>query len=93
MVHSDFWIRDGIWEIIGGSWASQVALKNLPADAGHARDLSLTPGSERVPGEGHGNPLEYSCLENSMDRGVGQAIVHGVHCTYTHIIHMLKKFS
>ena len=80
MVHSDFWIRDGIWEIIGGSWASQVALalKNLPADAGHARDLGLTPGSERVPGEGHGNPLEYSCLENSMDRGVGQAIVHRV---------------
>ena len=64
----------------GGSWASQVALavKNLLADAGDVRDLGLTPGSERFPGGGHGNPLEYSCLENSMDRGVWQATVHSL---------------
>ena len=54
----------------GASWASQVALvvKNLPASAGDARDVGSIPGTGRVPGEGNGNPLQYSCLENSMDR-------------------------
>ena len=41
-------------------------------------DLGLIPGSERSPGEGNGNPLQYSCLENSMDRGAWRAIVYGV---------------
>ena len=41
-------------------------------------DLSLIPGLERSPGEGNGNPLQYSCLENPMDRGAWRAIVHGV---------------
>ena len=41
-------------------------------------DLGLTPGWGRSPGEGNGNPLQYSCLENSMDRGTLQALVHGV---------------
>ena len=41
-------------------------------------DLGLIPGSGRSPGEGTGNPLQYSCLENSMDRGACQATVHGV---------------
>ena len=41
-------------------------------------DLSLIPGLGRSPGGGHGNPLQYSCLENSMDRGAWRAIVHGV---------------
>ena len=41
-------------------------------------DLGLIPGLERSPGEGNGNPLQYPCLENSMDRGAWQAIVHGV---------------
>ena len=41
-------------------------------------DLSLIPGSGRSPGEGNGYPLQYSCLENSMDRGAWQATVHGV---------------
>ena len=52
--------------------ASQVALevKNLPANAGDARDAGLIPGWGRSPGGGHGNPLQYSCLENPMDRGV-----------------------
>ena len=50
--------------------ASQVvlAVKNPPANAGDARDAGLIPGSGRSPGEGHGNPLQYSCLENPMDR-------------------------
>ena len=50
-------------------------VKNPPANA---RDAGLIPRSGRSPGEGNGNPLQYSCLKNSMDRGAGQATVHGV---------------
>ena len=50
------------------------AKKNLPANA---RDAGSIPGSGRSPGEGDGNPLQYSCLGNSMDRGAWWAIVHG----------------
>ena len=62
------------------TWASQVALvvKNLLANAGNIRDLGSIPGSGRSPGGGHGNPLQYSCLENLMDRGAWQATVHKV---------------
>ena len=51
--------------------ASLVALvvKNLPANAGDTRDTGSVPGSGRSSGEGNGNPLQYSCLENPMDRG------------------------
>ena len=52
-----------------------TAVKNPPANAG---DPVLIPGSERSTGERDGNPLQYSCLENPMDRGVWGAIVHGV---------------
>ena len=60
--------------------ASQVTLmvKNLPADAGDTRDPSWIPGSGRSSREGHGNLLQYSCLENPMDRGAWRATVHGV---------------
>ena len=44
----------------------------------NAGDLGSIPGSGRSPGEGNGNPLQYSCLENPMDKGVWQATVHGV---------------
>ena len=44
----------------------------------NAGDLGLIPGSGRSPGEGNGNPLQFSCLDNSRDRGAWQAIVHGV---------------
>jgi len=44
----------------------------------NARDLGLIPGLERSPGEGNGNPLQYSCLDNFMDRRIWWAIVHGV---------------
>ena len=62
-------------------WASQVALvvKNLPANAGDIRDTGLIPGSGRCPGGGHSNPLQYSCLENPMDRGAWRATDHRVH--------------
>ena len=53
-------------------------IKNLPANAGDARDVGSIPDSGRSPGGGNGNLLQYSCLENSMDRGGWQAIVHGV---------------
>ena len=60
--------------------ASQVALviKNPRADAGDARDAGSIPGLGRSLGGGHGNPLQYSCLENPMDRGAWRATVHGV---------------
>jgi len=55
--------------------ASQVALvvKNLPTNAGDVRDMGSIPGLGRSPGEGNGDPLQYSCLENSKDRGAWQA--------------------
>ena len=51
-------------------------VKNLPANSGDIRDVGSIPGSERSPGGGHGNPLQYSCLGNRMDRGSGRATVH-----------------
>ena len=53
-------------------------IKNLPANAGDPRDAGLIPALGRSPGGGNGNPLQYSCLENPMDRGSWCAIVHGV---------------
>ena len=53
-------------------------VKNLPASAGDIRDMGLIPRSGRSPGEGHGNPLQYSFLENFIDRGAWWAIVHRV---------------
>ena len=54
-----------------GYWASQLVLvvKSLPAKAGDMRDTGLVAGLGRFPGGGNSNPLQYSCLENSMDRG------------------------
>ena len=59
--------------------ASNVVLvvKNPPASVGDVKDERLIPGLGRPSGEGHGNPLQCSCLENPMDRGAWQATVHG----------------
>ena len=63
---------------------STVYVMGLPSgsdgieSACNAGDTVLIPGLGRSPGEGNGNPLQYSCLENSMDRGAWQAVVHGV---------------
>ena len=57
-------------------------VKNPPANAG---DTGSIPGSGRSPGEGNGNPLRYSCLENSMDRGAWWAIVLGVAKSHTRL--------
>ena len=53
-------------------------VKSLPTKVGDIKDVSLIPGLGRYPGGQHGNPLQYSCLENPMDRGAWGAIVHGV---------------
>ena len=55
-----------------------LVVKNLPANAGAAGDAGFIPVSERSPGGGNGNLLQYSCLENLMNRGGWQAAVHGV---------------
>ena len=64
-------------------------VKNLPANAGDTGDAGLIPGSGRSPGEGNGSPLHHSFLENSVDRGAWQAIVHGVAKSWT----LLKQLS
>ena len=55
-----------------------LVVKNLPANAGDLRDVGSIPGSGISPKGGHGHPLEYPCLQNSMDRGAWWATVHGV---------------
>ena len=59
-----------------GTWAFQVALvvKNPPANAGDIKGTNVIPGLGRSPGEGHGNPLQHSSLENPMDKGAWQAL-------------------
>ena len=61
--------------IEGYGFPGDSVVKNLPANAG---DVNSIPGSERSPGEGNGNVLQYSCLGNPMDRGAWWATVHGV---------------
>ena len=58
-------------------------VKNPPASAGDVRDKGLIPRSERPPGGGHGSPLQYSCLENPMDRGAWRAAVVRVSKSWT----------
>ena len=60
-------------------------VKNPPANAEDAKDMSLIPGSGRSLGVGNGNPLQYSCQENSKDRGAWQAAIHGVTKSWTQL--------
>ena len=62
-----------------------LVVKNPSANAGHIRDTGSIPGSERPRGVGNGNLLQYSCLENSMGRGVWQATVLGVAKNWTQL--------
>ena len=64
-------------------------VKNLPANAEDLRDMGWIPGLGRSPGGGHGDILQYSCLENPMDRGAGWATVHRVTKSWTR----LKRLS
>ena len=67
-------------------------VKNLPANAREARDMGLIPESGRSPGEGNGNPLQHSCLENPMDRGAWQVPVHEVRKSQTGLSNNNKLF-
>ena len=64
--------------LVASVWASQVVVvvKNLPANTGDLRDSGSIPGSGRSPGGGYGNPLQYSCLENPMDREAWWVTAH-----------------
>ena len=61
-----------------GGFPGGSVVKNLPANAGDARDMGLIPGLGRSSAGGNGTPLQYSCLGNPTDRGAWWAIVHGV---------------
>ena len=88
--------------LVRWGFPAATVVKNPPANAGDARDTGLIPGSERSPGAGNGNTLQYSCLKNSMDR-VGlpfhgklqsmksQRIRHDWVCTHTHT-HTLIRY-
>ena len=60
-----------------GAFQVTLLVRNLPVNAGDTRDAGSIPGLGRSPRKGNGKPLQYSCLENSMDRGAWQATVHG----------------
>ena len=66
-------------------FAVALVAKNPPANSGDIRHASSVPELGRSPGEGNGNPLQYSCLENPMDRGTWQAIVHSVVKSWTQL--------
>ena len=61
-----------------------LVVKNPSANAGDIREVGSIPGSGRSPGAGHNNPLQYSCLENPMDRGAWRGTVHGDHKRVRH---------
>ena len=71
--------------------SSQLTLvvKNLPVNAGDLRDMGSIPGLGRSSGGGHGNPIQYSCLENPMDRGAWQATLNGVTKSQTEAIYKI----
>ena len=74
-----FVIKAGPYEDVEDlGFSGDSVVKNLSANAGDTGDVSSIPGLGRFPGGGNGNPLQYSCLENSMDRGSWWATVHGV---------------
>ena len=73
---------DHSYGIIGASQGVLV-VKNTPANAGDIRDIVLIPGSGRAPGGGNDNPLQYSCLGNSMDRGAWWTLVRRVMKSWT----------
>ena len=77
-------LNDSIYDQIG---PPQVVLvvKNLPANVEVIGDTGSMPGLGRSPGGGHGNPLQYSCLENPMDRGAWQATVHRAAKSWTRL--------
>ena len=77
-------VKQAVVYVYECSWASQGRLSGKES-ACSAGDSGLIPGSGRSPGEGSGNPLQYSCLENSTDRGAWWATVHGVAKSWTRL--------
>ena len=73
LINTCFWCVCNTIGFIGGT-----VTKNLPDNVGDAKDTGMIPGSGRSPGEGNGNLLQCSCLENPMDGGAWSATVHGV---------------
>ena len=84
LVSKLFWYNLACWSRINFVllWVCWDTGKEFACSAG---DLSLIPGLGRSPGGGHGNPLQYSCLENPMDRGAWQATVYGVAKSWTRL--------
>ena len=81
-IQLDMILKD--WSELEASWTSQVTLvKNLPADVGDEKDTDSIPEPDRSPRGGHSNTLQYSCLENPMDRGAWRAAVHRGAKTWT----------
>ena len=78
MITSFCSLRVWITTTLALSFPGDSVVKNPPANAGDTEDNSAIPGLRRSPGRRNGNPLQYSCLENPMDRGVWWAAVHGV---------------
>ena len=74
-----------LWLQLDASLPGGALVRNLSANAGDARDTGLVPGSGRSHGGGNGNPLQYSCLGNPMDRGAWRAIVHWVEESQTRL--------
>ena len=72
--HASGCFRVCVWCL--GIFQAALVIKNRPAKAGYVTDVGSIPGSGRSPGEGNGNPLQYSCLENPRDRGAWQGTVH-----------------
>ena len=78
-----------LWQSIGFGTTVVLVVMNPPANAGNIRDVCSIPGLGRSPGGGHGNPLQYSCLEDPIDRGAWWATAHGITKGQT----QLKQFS
>ena len=70
---------------MGGAPQVVLVVKNPPANAGDTGDSGSIPGWGKYSAGGHGNPLRYSCLENSTDKGAQWAIIHGVAKSQTHL--------
>ena len=79
-IHTTLFMKDQGYK---GAFQVVLVVKNQPAKAGDIRDSGLTPGSERSPGGGHSNPLQYSCLENPMDGGAWWPAVQRVTKSWT----------
>ena len=73
-----------LWLLLG-TFQVALVMKNLPANAGDIGDSGSIPGSGRFPGGGHGNPPQYSCLENPTDRGAWRAAVHRATKSWTRL--------